>query len=244
MNEITIVIPVHDPSAIHRSHLDRLLNSIKNQTEMPKEIILSGNHPNPYTDSIFDAPDSRIPTRYIQNRSNGAAENLNFLLDRVQSPITKIMFQDDYFYEKDALRIMKDRLLKDETNWVVSGCNHFYENTGKIDRIFHPKFSNKLLRGRNSIGAPSVVMLETTTTIRFHEQMVYMFDCEWYLQMRHKLGKPSIVKSPLVTIGIHSNQATNWAKLNLESEVKLTKDLHPRKFYKSGCKRCAEKVMF
>jgi hypothetical protein len=244
MDEITVIIPIHDPSSHQRKHVKRLLNSIKKQTEVPKEIILSGNHPIEYMNSLLEEIRSKIPSRYIQNTSEGAAANLNYLSERVQSPLTKIMFQDDFLSEDESLRRMKHKMERDNRRWVVSGCNHHYEEIDVTGRHFIPRYSNNIVKGKNTIGAPSVVMFETSTSIRFEEQMVYMFDCEWYLQMRHKIGKPSIVKDPLVTIGIHPSQATHWAKVNLESEINRTKELHPSKLVSSRCNKCTKQVKF
>ncbi len=242
MDEITVIIPLHDPALSQASHLRRLLSSLKSQSEMPKEIILSANHPITYLDTLLDEIQLGVNTKYILNSSKGAAENLNFLSDCVKTSLTKIMFQDDFFADDRALEVMKRKMQEDQTRWVATACNHYYEDAKITGRYFKPRYNHRISKGINSIGAPSVVMFQTNTEIRFQEKMVYMFDCEWYLQMRHKIGKPSILKNPLITIGIHSNQATHWAKDELKSEVAFTKKMHPGMAFRNKCSNCKKAV--
>jgi hypothetical protein len=77
---------------------------------------------------------------------------------------------------------------------------------------------------------PSVVIFRKASFIAFDERLKYLFDCEWYLSMKHKFGKPLIIQKARVGIGIHSGQATHWAKHLLESETALVNQKHFREF--------------
>lgn len=93
-----------------------------------------------------------------------------------------------------------------------------------------PKFSESLSIGINQIGMPSAVIFRKSAFIAFDERLKYLFDCEWYLSMKHKFGKPLIILRTRVGIGIHSSQATHWAKSLLESEIALVKQKHHWEF--------------
>lgn len=93
-----------------------------------------------------------------------------------------------------------------------------------------PKFSESLSRGMNQIGMPSAVIFRKAAFIAFDERLKYLFDCEWYLSMKHKFGKPLIIPRTRVGIAIHLSQATHWAKSFLESEMALVKQKHYRQF--------------
>ena len=93
-----------------------------------------------------------------------------------------------------------------------------------------PKFSESLSIGINQIGMPSVVIFRKAAFIAFDERLKYLFDCEWYLSMKHKFGKPLIISDARVGIAIHSGQATHSAKSLLESETALVKQKHFREF--------------
>lgn len=91
-----------------------------------------------------------------------------------------------------------------------------------------PKFKESLSRGINQIGMPSVVIFRRASFIAFDERLKYLFDCEWYLSMKHKFGKPLIIQDARVGLAIHSDQATHWAKSLLESETALVNQKHVR----------------
>lgn len=93
-----------------------------------------------------------------------------------------------------------------------------------------PKFSESLSIGINQIGMPSALIFRKAAFIAFDERLKYLFDCEWYLSMKHKFGKPLIIPRTRVGISIHSDQATHWAKSLLESETALVKQKHYREF--------------
>jgi hypothetical protein len=91
-----------------------------------------------------------------------------------------------------------------------------------------PRFKESLSKGVNQIGMPSVVILRKEPLIAFDERLKYLFDCEWYLSMKHKFGKPLIIPDARVGIAIHSGQATHWAKSLLEPETVLVERKHYR----------------
>jgi hypothetical protein len=93
-----------------------------------------------------------------------------------------------------------------------------------------PRFTESLSIGINQLGMPSVVIFRKASFIAFDERLKYLFDCEWYLSMKHKFGKPLIIQRARVGIGIHSGQATHWAKYLLESETALVNQKHFREF--------------
>jgi hypothetical protein len=93
-----------------------------------------------------------------------------------------------------------------------------------------PRFTESLSRGINQIGMPSVVIFRKAAFIAFDERLKYLFDCEWYLSMKHKFGKPLIISDARVGIAIHSGQATHWAKSLLEPETALVEQKHYREF--------------
>ena len=93
-----------------------------------------------------------------------------------------------------------------------------------------PRFTESLSIGINQIGMPSVVIFKKASFIAFDERLKYLFDCEWYLSMKHQVGKPLIIHRARVGIGIHSGQATHWAKHLLESETALVNQKHFREF--------------
>lgn len=235
MSDLTVVVPIHDPMEIHTERILRLVTSLIRQNVSPKELILASNHVIMQKNAIDLLVRDRFNVQYLRNESRGAAENTNYLLDQVRTRYTKIMFQDDFFFSSNSLNKIEYFLSKSRKKWLVNGCNHFLEETKLTVRPFRPKYKKSVRIGINSIGAPSVVAFESDVIPRFNESMVYMFDCDWYLQMKHHYGKPFLLEEPLVSIGIHPGQATNWAKKELDTEIKMVNAIHSRSIASRRC---------
>jgi hypothetical protein len=238
MSDTTILIPVYDPTGSEKERLQRLVDSIVTQTSIPQRVILAANHKLDHFKSLTAKLQGVTTVDFQLNSSTGAAANLNQMIVGVTTNFTKIMFQDDFFTNTNSLSKIEDTLEKSKKSWVVSGCIHVYENEPTRSRTITPKFSRRLIKGINTIGAPSVVALRTENLEPFNEEMVYMFDCEWYLRMKHKFGSPAIVEEPLISIGIHSNQATHWAKNALSEEKSICRELHNVSFFTGKCSSC------
>jgi hypothetical protein len=235
MSDITILIPVFDPTLTEKSKIERALKSISKQTDLPEVVIIGSSHTISYWNELEEITSGKFKLEFHKNSSCNATQNLNFLIGKSQTEFSKILFQDDFLKSGNSLQKIRSALCESSKKWLIHGCDHYYEQTNKTTRELVPILSGSIRRGINRVGAPSVVAFRNGQIPRFTEEMVYMFDCEWYLSMNHKFGNPIILKEPLVTIGIHAGQATNWAAKHLKSEVTLTKKLHPYTFRNSKC---------
>lgn len=242
MSEVTVVIPVHDPNGLEEKRLLRAIKSIAIQSNPPNMVSIASNHEIFYIDEITQVAAKRFRFEHFINATNGAADNLNFLLEQTTTKFSKILFQDDFLKSRSALMAIENSLERSQKKWLIHGFDHFFEDSNLTDREQIPKFTRNLRRGINKIGAPSVIAFRNGSIPKFNSEMVYMFDCEWYLQMQHMFGNPTIIRDPLVTIGIHSNQATVWAREFLKKEVNLTRKLHPISAVKRRCKNCGSWV--
>ncbi len=139
-----------------------------------------------------------------------------------------------YFYEE--IEIFRYRMLQ---NWrrleAVFRLPRLAPGLGPARKGFlrkapTPRFKESLSRGINKIGMPSVVVFRKASLIAFDERLKYLFDCEWYLSMKHKFGKPLIIAGARVGIGVHSDQATHWAKSLVQAETALVQQKHTREF--------------
>lgn len=238
MSEITVVMPVHDPIGTGKTRLIRAMRSIALQNNPPHTVMISSNHRISYLSEIEALASGKFRLLVFLNESRGAAENLNFLLEQVSSRYSKVLFQDDFLKSAESLEKIERSLGGSPHKWLVHGCDHFYEASGVTSRIHRPFVNRGLVRGVNKIGAPSVIAFKNGLIPKFNEGMVYMFDCEWYLRMQHLFGEPVIVNEPLVTIGIHPDQATGWAQNFLKEEIAMTKKLHPTTIFQRRCKFC------
>lgn len=238
MIDTTVLVPVYDPTGLEKMRLQRLINSIVTQTHIPTRVLFGANHDLDYLKKIAARLNEITEVDFLVNSSTGAAANINELMNSANTTYTKFMFQDDFFSNKHSLLEIVSALANSDKSWIASGCSHFYEQEPSRTRTIIPKFSRRIIRGTNTIGAPSVIAVRTNALLPFNTEMIYMFDCEWYLKMKHNFGTPAVIRKPLVSIGIHENQATNWAKASLPTELAKCRKLHKVNFITGECNSC------
>lgn len=139
----------------------------------------------------------------VLTKDGRASENTNAGIKRAKGDIIKILHMDDFLAHENALQNIADNF---NGGWLVTGCTH----TKGEDRFNdHLATWNPHIGTFNTIGAPSVLAFENNDPLFFNEDMVWMFDCEYYARLYERYGKPTILDSIDVVIGIHDDQATN-----------------------------------
>lgn len=224
----SVCVPVFDPTQKYSAHLFQLLNSINTQTLKPDEVVMTANHDLEYLNKLQEATNGNYELIFRRNESNGSAHNTNHAVSVCRGDLVKILHQDDFFIENNALSFAYNSLHKSEKNWRVSGFDHFVESSSIGVRPTEPKITWRLVNGVNRVGAPSVVTLKRSAFIPFDGELKYMFDCDWYLKMWHNWGKPLVSKNVEIRIRIHQGQSTHWAKKLLNQEVIATRHNHDK----------------
>jgi hypothetical protein len=226
MRMISVCIPVHDPLELHKGFLVEALESIRMQTLHPKEVIMGGSYRPTYLAELLNSFNEYFPVKFIENKSTSASSNVNSLVSYCSGSIIKILFQDDFFISNTALA--DTNLVFKETNpiWVACASRNYDQKNGRYVRNVNPKFHKKIAEGVNSIGSPSVISFRKDYFLPFNENLVWMLDCEWYLQMQHRFGNPFFITDFQIANRLHGFQATHNAKMYQKSEVIRVNNLH------------------
>lgn len=130
------------------------------------------------------------------------AENSNSAIKKAIGDVIKIMFMDDYFAHKDALKRIVESF---KGGWLVSGCNH---DDGHIFNDHLPTWNKELSTGNNTIGSPSVLTFENKEPLLFDEKLTWLLDVDLYSRLFQRYGLPTILNDINVTIGIGQHQST------------------------------------
>lgn len=179
---------------------------------------------------------NHFPINFLVNSSTNAAQNINFGVEQASGSHVKLLFQDDFFYSNDALR--HSLALNDNSPWSASKFIHVNEFGEAIGKGRLPHYSEALRRGINFLGAPSVVTFLKKAYIRMDENLVYLFDCDWYLKMSHRYGPPVCDSSSTIAIRLHEGQATHWAKKFLKPERAIVANNHHHQRDSRNMKTC------
>jgi hypothetical protein len=240
-DSLAVVVPIHDPTFDQKQRILRMVDSIIDQSVTPNEVVFTSSHQIPYLYEIESTFKGRTKFSFLLNSSISAPENLNLAISACQCSLVKILFQDDFLIESNHLEHLFLAMTNSQSPWGVSSSSDFDEEIKSFRKRRTPRFAESLARGANHIGAPSVVIFRRATFVPFDERLKYVFDCEWYLSMKHRFGEPLIIANASVGIGIHSGQATHWAKSLLKAETVLVKRKHEREFrvfFKSRVCKC------
>jgi glycosyltransferase involved in cell wall biosynthesis len=228
--DLSVCIPIHDPASTNKGYLREGVSSILSQTVLPKEIVFTSNHKVIYLQEILSIIPKEIASLVKIAPTSGASENFNNSVSTASGKYVKLLCQDDFLLDAGHFEAAINSMETTKYSWLTTGCQHFEEASSSFSRKIRPKYRNKLIRGVNTIGSPSVVMFKRIDFQLFSSKLEYMYDCEWYVKMFHNLGKPFIQSGSNVAIRIHKNQSTNTVSKLLESEVLIASQMHSKKW--------------
>jgi hypothetical protein len=179
---------------------------------------------------------------YRVMQTNGASMNFNNCVELATNTYVQLLCQDDFLKSPKHLQKVFTSLEKSQERWAISGCRHFEDKLRRFDRRIRPRYSSDLIRGVNTIGAPSVVMFYREAFVPFDTRLHFMYDCDWYVRMNHNWGEPLVKRKDTIAIRIHGKQSTNQVSGLLEGEIEITAGNHSNTFVKSCiCKSSAKK---
>ena len=235
MSTVTLLIPVHDPRHEYENLISNALRSISEQNRKPDEVLLVANHELQYWSTICDKYSSILNLRFLKSEAQSAPENINFAVKNAKGDLIRLLFQDDALSTPESLDQSMEEIETRGHIWSVIGSVDRELKTGQIISKRIPKFTERLVSGINTIGAPSVVCFKREFYIPMEHELKYMFDCDWYLRMAHRYGPPVEVQDYGVWIGVHQGQATNWARDLLTVERRIVRKHHRVRFLGKNC---------
>lgn len=177
MPKVSICVPTHDMEN-GEFFLERLTDSLDKQTFRDFELIIT--------------------------KEGKMARNTNAAIKKARGEIIKILYMDDFLYDKNALQHLVDGF---SGGWAASGCVH--DNGANISNPHFPKWNDEVKNGNNTIGSPSVVAFANDTPLLFDENLSWLLDCELYGRLYARYGEPTIINYLDIGIGIGDHQTTH-----------------------------------
>lgn len=230
MTKISIAIPTWETNGRGDEFLDDLLRTIEIQTFRDFDVVISDHSENDLILSKVQEFDTKFKIKYIKNtekRGCGPA-NTNSAIKNCDGDIIKIMFQDDFFYDDEALEKIYYTLSDSDKHWLLNGTNHTSDHGYSFYWDLYPRYNENLLNGVNTISSPSVVSFKKSARQNFDENLVYLMDTDYYHTMYALYGDPIYYDDILVTNRVHSDSiSSNIVDKNLitknESEYCMKK---------------------
>jgi glycosyltransferase involved in cell wall biosynthesis len=211
MKKISIAIPTWEFNGKGCEFLDDLLRTIEIQYFKDFEVVISDHSKGDELVSKIDEFSDKFDIIYIKNKNNrgNSPANLNNAIDNCSGEVIKIMFQDDFFYDDEALEKIYYSLIDSDRMWLLNGTNHTQDHGRSFYWDFYPTFNENLLKGINTISSPSVVTFKRGSNVRFDESLVYFMDLDYYYGMRETYGEPVYYNDILVSNRVHSNSISS-----------------------------------
>jgi glycosyltransferase involved in cell wall biosynthesis len=232
MTRLSIAIPAYNYHGKGTQFLDDLLRTIEIQTFKDFEVIISDHSTDDELLPKVKEFEDRFEINYIKNTSKigNSPANLNNALSHCKGEIIKPMFQDDFFYDDEALEKIYYNLASDnQKTWILCGTNHTRDNGNSFFWELFPRFNDNLLDGVNTISSPSVIAFKNIVDISFDEELVYLMDLDFYYNMRDKYGEPIYYDDILVSNRIHPESISSRIE-NKEELIKQESNYCKKKF--------------
>lgn len=131
------------------------------------------------------------------------AENTNAAIKKAKGEIVKVLYMDDYLYDKDALKHIDEAFTG---GWLASGCVH--DNGIYISSPHFPSYNDEIRTGNNTIGSPSVLAFANDDPLLFDEKMSWLLDCDLYYRLHKRYGEPTLINYLDIGIGIGYHQTS------------------------------------
>lgn len=187
LDPISICIPAFEQYGHGERTLAECLESITSQTIKP-EIIVSDNS------TTLKSVAEKYGAKYFHNPERGGSTNTNFAISKATNPLIKVMYQDDTIIDPRALETFAWALKFD--NWVASDGFSMDGNMVQRRRT-RPQYTEMVLRGKNTIGMPSVTAWRKND-LKFDDNLKTILDCEFYYQLVQHYGLPGYIRKPLI----------------------------------------------
>ena len=221
----SIVIPFYFKDNSSLKQLYRCIDSIKKQTFKDYEVIIS-------TQNIFERLNKDINSRFdgvtvlnAENVKGFIQGNVNNAIFHASGKWIKILFSDDFFFDKYSLENIYFQIMKNSFNWGVMSSLHIDNADSKIFKPIIPYFQKNILEV-NTIGSPSAIVFKNDKTLLFDQKTWMRLDVDYYYSLHKKFGNPFYIKNVFVVNEIHKNQFSSLLiNKNISTKFKLKKEL-------------------
>ena len=211
---VSICIPAFDQYGHGAKMLNTLLSSLSNLTGNHQVIVSDNGH------TLKEVCDKYKFVEYHHNHNQGISANTNFAISKANHDKIKIMYMDDVCLSNDMANEFSDAL---EGNWWAVCHSVRMDDKGIKGRAIVPKWTDEVIKGRNTIGMPSVIGFRKVP-FGFDTNLKTLLDCEFYWRMYTHYGPPAVIKKPLVGQRYWSGSTSRKQGNFTETEYQYLKD--------------------
>ena len=198
--------------------LNHSLQKIHDQTYKNIEVIVSDHANDDSIVSMCDSWSTKIKIIYVKEKNRGkSSTNINNAMSMATGTLVKILFQDDFLYQSDALEKILQTHEKQNKMWYATACIHTNDGAN-FYRTHFPRYHDQIHLGVNTIGAPSVITyVNVPDFVHFDDNLVWLMDCDYYKKMNMRFGPPGIINEQCVAIRSWGSNFGNLISQDIKS---------------------------
>jgi len=198
--KLSVAIPCYESHGRGVEFLDYQFERLKIQTFKDFQVVLSDHSVNDDIEDFCEKNIHDLNLKYVRNKifRGSSPANTNNAIRNCDGEIIKIIFQDDFLFNKFGLEKTVNAFL-DSDQWLVSGCLHTYDDCVTIIGPMTPYYNDKIYLGNNTISSPSVLSIRNSIEkIFFDERLDYLMDVDYYKSLYDKFGPPRILNETII----------------------------------------------
>lgn len=237
--KVSICIPTY----CQIEFLRKTLNSILKQNFSDYELIISDDTPDDSIKNLLDEFDFGKKLRYFHNNpSLGTPANWNFAVEQAKGEYIKLLHHDDFFTSPKSLEKYVNLLDKNPKAYFAFSATEVWSLASNLKHkhTCSPKHFNRIKREPdflffgNQIGSPSATIYRKTSNIIYDENLKWLVDVDFYVQMLHENSNIVFCSEALIcTIDGGEGQVTHSVmkdkKIQVQEHIYLFNKLFKRK---------------
>jgi glycosyltransferase involved in cell wall biosynthesis len=206
--KISIAIPTYEMKGFGAEMLQYSFIKIESQTYKNYEVVISDHSINDDIEELCNGWSNRFQISYnrFEEKRGCAPANTNNSLKKSKGDIIKILYQDDYLYDKDSLQKTVDNF-GDRYSWLISTYIHTKDRREYFNK--YVPFLHERIHLKNLIGFPSCLTIRNKDLIFFNEDLKWAFDCEYYKRLYLNFGMPILLNDITVVNFLWEGQLSN-----------------------------------
>ena len=200
--KVSVAVPTFEYYGRGVEFLDDMFRTISIQTLKDVEVVISDHSIDDAIKDYCDLNEYNLDIKYYRNEEGrgNPGVNTNSAIDHCTGEIIKLFYQDDFFYDTEALEKMYNAMTSSSKKWLVCGAIHTIDDGKSFFNPMHPRWDEKMILypGYNFIGGASVLSIKQEVKTRFDIDTVMLLDVDFYYHCMLEYGMPILYGDLLI----------------------------------------------
>tara|TARA_R100000742_G_C4273806_1_gene93511 strand:- start:406 stop:1116 length:711 start_codon:yes stop_codon:yes gene_type:complete len=202
--KVSVAIPTFEYYGRGVEFLDDMFRTIASQTLKDVEVVVSDHSLNDDIELYCHKNEHDLNIKYVHNENlrGNPSVNTNNAIDHCSGEIIKLFYQDDFFYDTEALEKMYKAMTNSNKSWFVCGAIHTIDDGKSFFNPMYPRWDDSMILypGYNFIGGASVLSIKQEVKTRFDIDTVMLLDVDFYYHCMLEYGMPIFYNDVLVGV--------------------------------------------